>query len=91
MVHNYTLHGKLKINKHELYYRPLRMNSGAPEGCLVHNPKAPKQEHMLGKYDNAKNRTYTKIKNKRMKIHNGKSWIIQIKKTENIYSNGKQT
>jgi hypothetical protein len=27
------------------------MDSGAPEGNLVHNSKPPKQEHMLGKYD----------------------------------------
>ena len=56
MVHNYTLHSKLKINQHEFHYEP-RMDLGAPEGYLVHNSKPTKQEHMLGKYDNAKNRT----------------------------------
>ena len=56
MVHNYMLQSKLKINQHELYYEP-RMNSGVPEGSSVHNPKPPMLEHMLGKYDNAKNRT----------------------------------
>ena len=61
MTHNCTLHGKLKITQHELHYKPQRINAGAPEEFLVHSPKSPTQEHMLGKYENAKNNTYIKM------------------------------
>jgi hypothetical protein len=41
MVHNYTLHSKLKINQHEFHYEP-RMDLGAPEVSNINITKKVK-------------------------------------------------